>query len=212
MPGLAPLRLSGRYGSGKGAPSELRFEGRGLDLPALRAVAAPFIPAGFAGWDLGGTLDLSLSGRRPAGARGGWAFSGTVSLAGAKFNDPSFTIAGDGLDPVLKLEGTGSPSTGLSFSGSLDISQGESLWKSIYIAWAKHPLKLTAAGRYDSDSGAIDGLTARVLLPEVGSIDITGTAKLAPTPAFDLATESAPEPRSALFPLLARPAFPRRRG
>ena len=197
LPGLAPLRLSGRYGLGKGAPSEFRFEGRGFDLPALRVVAAPFIPAGFAGWDLGGTLDLSLSGRRPAGARGGWAFSGTVSLAGAKFNDPSFTIAGDGLDLVLKLEGTGSPSTGLTFSGSLDVSRGESLWKSIYIAWAKHPLKLTAAGRYDSDSVAIDDLTARILLPEVGSIDITGKAKLAPTPAFDLATES----RLSLGPL-----------
>jgi hypothetical protein len=197
LPGLTPLRLSGTYGSGKDAPSELRFEGRGLDIPALRAIAAPFIPAGFAGWDLGGTLDLSLSGRRPAGPSGDWGFSGTVSLAGAKFNDPSFTIAGDALDPVLKLEGTASPSKGISFSGSLDISHGESLWKSVYIAWAKHPLKLTASGRYDAASGAIDGLAARVVLPEVGSIDITGTAKLVPLPAFDLATES----RLSLGPL-----------
>lgn len=190
LPGLTPLRLSGIYGSEKGAPSEFRFEGGGLDIPALRAIAAPFIPAGFAGWDLGGTLNLSLSGRRPAGPSGDWGFSGTVSLAGAKFNDPSFTIAGDALDPVLKLEGTASPSKGLSFSGSLDVSQGESLWKSVYIAWAKHPLRLTAAGRYDTASGAIDGLAARILLPDVGSIDITGTAKLAPGPAFDFATES----------------------
>ncbi len=197
LPGLTPLRLSGRYGSGKGAPSELRFEGRGLDLPALRAIAAPFIPAGFAGWDLGGTLDLSLSGRRPAGAHGDWGYSGTISLAGVKFNDPSFTIAGDGLDPVVKLEGTGSPAKGISFSGSLDLSRGESLWKSIYIAWAKHPLKLTAAGRFDTASGAIEGLAARILLAEVGSIDITGTAKLPPLPAFDLATES----RLSLGPL-----------
>ncbi len=190
LPGLPPLRLSGRYGLGKGAPSELRFEGRGFDIPSLRVIAAPLIPAGFAGWDLGGTLDLSLSGRRLAGARGDWAFSGTASLAGAKFNDPSFTIAGDGLDPVLTLEGTGSPSTGLTFSGSLNIGHGESLWKSVYVAWDKHPLRLTAAGRFGTASGAIDDLAARILLAEVGSIDITGTARLAPAPAFDLATES----------------------
>ncbi|HMA53673.1 MAG TPA: hypothetical protein VKT17_04390, partial [Acidobacteriota bacterium] len=191
LPGLAPLRLSGKYGSGKGDPAALLFKGRGLDVPALRTIAAPFIPAGFAGWDLGGTLDLSLSGRRIPGPRGDWGFAGTISLAGVKFNDPSFTIAGDGLDPVLKLEGTGSSSTGLSFSGSLDIGHGESLWKSFYVGWDNHPLKLTAAGRYDTASGAIDGLKARILLPEVGSIDITGTARLAPAPAFDLSTETS---------------------
>ena len=197
FPGLPPLLFSGRYGSGQGAPSEISFESRGLDIPKLRTLAAPFIPAGFAGWDLAGSLDLSLSGRRPAGARGDWGFSGTISLAGAKFNDPSFTIAGEGLDPVLKVEGTGSPSKGFSFNGSLDIGHGESLWKSVYVAWDKHPLRLTAAGRYDTASGAIDGLAARVFLPEVGSIDVTGSAKLAPEPAFDLATEA----RLSLGPL-----------
>jgi hypothetical protein len=197
LPGLAPLRISGRYGTGKGAFSELRLDGRGLDVAALRALAGPFTPAGFSGWDLGGTLDLSLSGRRPAASPGDWRFSGTVSLAGAKFNDPSFTIAGEGLDPVLKLEGTGSPSKGLAFTASLDVSKGESLWKSLYIAWAKHPLKLTAAGRYDPASGAIDGLTARVLLPEVGSVDISGSARLGPPTAFDVTAES----RLSLGPL-----------
>jgi len=197
LAGLPPLRLSGKYGSEKGTYSELRLEGRGLEVPALRAIAAPFIPAGFAGWDLDGTLDLSLSGRRPANARDDWGFSGTVSLAGAKFNDPSFTIAGDALDPVLKLDGTGSPSKGLSFRGSLDIGHGESLWKSVYVAWDKHPLRLTAAGRYIPGSAAIEGLAARIFLPEVGTIDIAGSAKLGPAPSFDLTTEA----RLSLGPL-----------
>ncbi len=87
--------------------------------------------------------------------------------------------------------------SGLSFSASLDIGHGESLWKSVYIAWDKHPLRLTAAGRYETASGAIDGLTARILLPEVGSIDVTGSAKIGPTPALDLATEA----RLSLGPL-----------
>ena len=69
LPGLAPLRISGRYGFGKGGAADLRLESRGLDLPALRGLAAPFIPESFAGWDLGGTADLSLSARRPAGSR-----------------------------------------------------------------------------------------------------------------------------------------------
>jgi hypothetical protein len=197
LPGLAPLRLAGRYGSGKSASSELRLDASGLDVPALRALAAPFIPADIAGWDLGGALDLSLFVRRPSAARDEWRVSGTVALAAAKFNDPSFTVAGEGLDPVLRIEASGSASKGLAFKGSLGIGRGESLWKSVYIAWTKHPLKLEAAGRYVPGTGVLDGVTARILVPEVGSIDIAGSAALGPAPAFDLSAEA----RLSLGPL-----------
>ncbi len=190
LPGLTPLRLSGRFGSARSSASEVRLESRGLEVPTLRALAAPFIPAGFAGWDLGGTLDLSLDARRPAGSNADWGLTGTIALADVMFNDPSFTIAGENLDPVLKLEAASSASKGLSFSGSLDIGRGESLWRSVYVSWSKHPLRLTAAGRYDCASGALDGLAARVLLPEVGSVDVTGSAVLGPAPSFDLSTET----------------------
>jgi len=190
LPGLTPLRLSGRFGSATNAASDVRLEGRGLDVPALRAIAAPFIPPGFAGWDLGGTLDLSLAARRPARPNADWGFSGTIAFADTMFNDPSFTIAGEKLNPVFKLEAASSASKGLSFSGSLDIGQGESLWRSVYVSWSKHPLKLTAAGRYDRASGVLDGLAARAFLPEVGSVDVTGSVKLGPAPSFDLSTET----------------------
>ncbi len=191
LPNLAPVRLSGRYGSAPGSPAELKLDVRGLDLPALRAAAGPFVPADFAAWDLGGSLDLALAASRLSGARSDWHVAGTASLAGLKFNDPSFTIAGDGLNPVMKIEGSGSPANGFSFSASLETSQGESLLKSVYVTWSKNPLKLTVSGRYDPGSGAIDGLAARVVLPEVGSIDVKGAARLASAPTFDLATEAS---------------------
>jgi hypothetical protein len=197
LPGLAPLRLAGRYGFGKRASADLRLDARGLDVPALRALAAPFIPADFAGWDLGGALDLSLSVRRPSAPRDDWQVSGTVALAAAKFNDPSFTVAGEGLDPVLRIEASGSASKGLAFKGSLGLGRGESLWKSVYIAWTKHPLELEAAGRYLPGPAVLDGLTVRIHVPEVGSIDIAGSAALGPVPAFDLIAEA----RLSLGPL-----------
>jgi len=190
LPRLAPLRLSGRAGLDPSAAAELRFDAKGLDLPTLRTIGAPFIPTDYSAWDLGGALDLALSARRPAGARRDWTFSGALSLAGAKFNDPSFTIAGDGLDPVIRIDGTGSPAKGFSFNSRLDISRGESLWKSVYITWSQHPLKLTASGRYDPGSGALDGLAARLALPGIGTIDVKGTARLGAAPAFDLATDA----------------------
>jgi hypothetical protein len=199
LPGLAPLRFSGRYGLGRTAATELRLDARGLDLAALRALAAPFLPPALAGWDLGGALDLGLSVLRPSAARDDWRLDGTAGLAGAKFSDPSFTIAGEGLDPVVRLEASGSLSEGLDVKAGLDIGHGESLWGSVYVAWDAHPLKIEASGRYTPPAGAIEGLAARVLVPEVGSIDVEGTAGLAPALAFDLATES----RFSLGPLYA---------
>ena len=190
LPGLAPLRISGRYGFGKDGAVDLRLESRGLDLPALRGLAAPFIPAGFAGWDLGGAAALSLSARRPAGSRAALGLSATVSLAGLRFNDPSFTVAGENLDPVVKLETLRSASGEISFTGGLAVGQGESLWKSVYIPWAQSPLDLAFGGRYDPRSGAVDGLTVRVHLPTIGTVDAAGSAGMVPALSFDLQTDA----------------------
>ena len=197
IPRLALLRLSGRVGLGNMGAARVRLESRGLDIPALRSLAAPFIPESFAGWDLGGTVDLSLAASRPAASGESWGFSGTVSLAQAKFNDPSFTIAGEGLNPVLKVEGALSASKSISFTSDLEIGQGESLWKAVYVSWSKHPLKLTVAGRYDPGSGGVDGLAARFLLPTIGEVDVTGSVQILPSPSFDLRTEA----RLSLGPL-----------
>ena len=197
LPGLSPLLLSGRLGLGKTGVAQVKLESRGLDVPALRALAAPFIPASFAGWDLGGTADLSLAARRPAASGQAWSFSGTISLAGVRFNDPSFSIAGEGLDPMIKVEGTLAASKGIPFTAALDIGQGESLWKAVYVSWSKHPLKMTVAGRYDPGSGGVDGLAARFLLPTIGEVGLTGSVRTRPRPSFDLRTEA----RLSLGPL-----------
>jgi hypothetical protein len=189
LPGLSPLRLSGRFGFGKSRAAQIQLESRGLDVAALRTIASPFAPAGLAAWDLAATADLSLAYRRGT-SPGDWGASGTVSLAGVTFNDPSFTIAGEGLDPALRFEAASAPSKGLSFTGALAIGRGESLWKDVYVSWSKYPLELTASGRYDPASGAVDGLAARAFLPGIGTIDAAGTARLAPAAAFDLGAKA----------------------
>jgi len=185
LPNLPPLRLSGRFGFGRDRPVRLQLENRGLDVAALRTIASPFLPAALSGWELAATADLSLAYRRGAAA-GDWGASGTVSFAGATFNDPSFTIAGEGVDPALRFEGSSSAGKGLSFTGTLDIGRGESLWKAVYISWAQHPLSLTVSGRYDPAAGLVDGLTTRALLPGIGTIDARGMAELSPAHSLDL--------------------------
>ncbi len=186
FPGITPLSVTGRYGLGKAGAAQVKLIGRGLDLPALRGLASPFIPEGLSGWDIGGTADLSIEAARPAPSGENLGFSGTVSLAQFRFNDPSFTIAGEGLDPVLKIEGVYGASKGISFTGALDIGQGESLWKAVYISWNKHPLRLNVGGSYDPGSGGVDGLAARFLLPTIGEVNVAGSVTTRPAPSFDL--------------------------
>jgi hypothetical protein len=197
FPGIAPIFATGRYGLGKAGVAQVRLKSRGLDLPALRALALPFLPEALSGWDLGGSADLSIEAGRPAPSGESLGFSGTVSLARVRFNNPSFTIAGEGLDAVLKVEGTYGASTGMSFTGALDIAQGESLWKTVYISWNKHPLKVTVAGRYDPGSGGVDGLAARIFFPTIGEVNLAGSVMIKPSPSFDLRTDA----RLSLGPL-----------
>lgn len=197
IPDIAPIALTGRIGTGTPPAAELRLEGKGLGLPAVRALASPFIPESLAGWDIGGTADVSLEARSPTSSPEGWRFSGAVSLAQAKFNDPSFTIAGEGLGPALKFEGSWAAATGVSFTGGLEIGSGESLWKTVYVSWIKHPLKATFSGRYDPGSGGVDGLEARFLFPTIGQIDLSGSFHSRPYPAFALKIDS----RLSLGPL-----------
>jgi len=197
FPGIAPLFVTGRYGLGKAGAAQVKLESRGLDIPALRGLASSFIPESLSGWELGGTADLSLEARRPASTRDDWAFSGTLSLAQFRFNDPSFTIAGEGLNPVLKVEGAYGASKRISFTGALDIEQGESLWKAVYVSWNKHPLKVTVSGRYDPASGGVDGLAARFFFPTIGEVNLAGAVNTWPSPSFDLRTDA----RLSLGPL-----------
>jgi len=190
FPGIAPILAEGNFRLGMTPAGRVRLESHGLDIPAVRALAAPFIPESLAGWELGGTADLSLEVRRPASSGVDWGFSSSLSIAQAKFNDPSFTIAGEGLDPVLKVEGEYAASKEILFRGTLEIGQGESLWKAVYVPWSKHPLKMTAAGRYHLDSGGIDGLEARFLFPTIGEISLSGSVKTRPSLWFDLSSHA----------------------
>jgi hypothetical protein len=197
LPGISPFFISGSFKQGEAPAAEMRLETRGLDLPALRSLAAPFIPERLAGWDLAGVADLSLDARRPSSSGKDYGFSAALALAQVRFNDPDFTIAGEGLNPAFKIDGEYSPSSGLAFNGGLDISQGESLWKAVFIPWVEHPLKVTGSGLYNPKSGDIADLKARFEMPTVGEAGLDGSVLTRPSLAFNLESNA----RLSLGPL-----------
>ncbi|MCJ7643587.1 MAG: hypothetical protein MUP28_03795, partial [Candidatus Aminicenantes bacterium] len=200
LPNLAPIRLSGRFDLGPRGVRQAHLECKGLKIPATRRLLAPFIPEGLAGWEFDGTLDFGIDAGSNPGRKGVWEYSGEFAMSQIKFNDPSFTIAGDGLQPVVRINGTYDLAGGvLAWTGALELAQGESLWKNFYVSWNRQPLKADIGGRFSRIARAVDGLKARIVFPALGEIQVDGVARLGPPPSFRLRAGA----RLSLEPLYA---------
>jgi len=189
LPTLSPLCFSGRFDIAPRGVKQAHLESRDLKIPALRALLGPFLPPALADWEADGSIGIVLDAKNRFRPTAGWEFSGAVDMSGTKFNDASFTIAGESLSPRVRVQGDYElPKGGISCTGTLELAQGESLWKDFYISWSKHPLKADLAGRYDPSSGTIDGLSAKFVFPTMGEVRAAGTVRLTPSPSFDLHT------------------------
>ncbi len=187
LPNLSPLRFSGRFDRDPGGVRQASLESRGLKIPALHALLAAFLPSSLSGWDFDGALDIGLKAGSLPDRKGVWEFSGDLAVSQAKFSDPLSSLAGDGLQPAVRIKGTYEPAQGVvDWTGEIELAQGESLLKDFYISWRDQPLKAEISGRFSRSVRAIDSLTARVTLPKIGEIHADGEARLGKPPAFQL--------------------------
>jgi hypothetical protein len=200
LPNLAPLRLSGRFDLDPRGVRQARLESNGLKLSALRRLLAPLMPGSLAGWDFDGALDIGVEAGSFPDQKGVWKFSSDLALSQAKFNDPSSTLAGEGLQPVVRIKGIYEPAKGVvDWTGAVELAHGESLLKDFYISWGDQPLKADVAGRFSLAARTVDGLTARVVLPTLGEIHADGEARLETPSSFQLRAGA----RLSLGPLYA---------
>jgi hypothetical protein len=200
LPNLAPIRFSGQFDFDPLNVRQAHLESKGLKIPALRGLLAPFMPAGLADWELDGALDFVLEAESLPGLKGDWGFSGELAMSQTKFNNSSFTIAGDGLQQVARFKGTYEPAKDIfAWTGSIELTQGESLWKDLYISWSKQPLEAYIAGRFSRAAMFIDGLTARIVFPTLGELHSSGSVRLGTSSSFRLQAGA----RLSLDPLYA---------
>ena len=203
LPPLPPLDLTGRLGFGPHVSRSVSLSGKGFDIPALREFLGAFVPAALAEWEAQGAFDLSARATHDGRSGGAWGISAGLDFKSVAFNDPSFTIAGEGLEPAVRIEGTVAPGGGGSpLTASFRLDCGESLFKSFYVSWDKHPVDVTVGGRYDPGSASLDALAARILLPTIGQVDVAGTVRTsAAGPIFDLRGDArlALEPFYSLY-------------
>ena len=200
LPNLAPIRFSGQFDFDPLNIRQARLESKGLKIPALRGLLAPFMASGLDGWELDGALDFALEAGSLPGLKGDWGFSGELAMSQTKFNNSSFTIAGDGLQQVARFKGTYEPAKDiLAWTGAIELTQGESLWKDLYISWSKQPLEAYIAGRFSRAEMFIDGLTARIVFPTLGELHSSGSVRLGTSSSFRLQAGA----RLSLDPLYA---------
>lgn len=187
LPNLATFRVSGRFDIDPRGVRQARLESKGLKIPALRRLLSPLMPGSLAGWDFDGALDFGVEAGSLPDRMGIWKYSGDLALSQAKFNDPSSTFAGEGLEPAVRIKGTYEPAKGVvDWTGEVELARGEALWKDFYISWADHPLKADIAGRFSRVARAVDSLTARVVLPALGEVHADGEARLGTPSSFQL--------------------------
>ncbi len=191
LPPLSPVQSSVRLNLSPRGLKQASLVTRGLKITVLRKLLSSFIPESLKGWEFDGDLDISVEARDSDASREGWDFSGDLTLVQGKFNDPAFTVAGDGLAPRFHLEGQYNPlKSTLSFSGSLELSQGESLWKDFYISWAKYPVKAAITANYGLALQRLEAMAGRLVFPTLGEFQAEGSVLFEPSFSFNLQTNT----------------------
>jgi hypothetical protein len=187
LPALSPVRLSGRFDMDPRGVRQARLETGGQKIPALRALLGPFLPPGLAGWEFDGAVDIAVEAGTTAGPKRDWEYSCVLAMSQVKLNDPTFAIAGEGLEPRVRVKGTYDPAKGLwAWTGALELAQGEFLWNNFYISWEKQPLKADVSGVLEQAAMMVDGLTVRVAFPPLGELHADGALRLAAPASFRL--------------------------
>lgn len=187
LPKLAPIRLAIVFGLAPLWTRQAGLVSRGQSISAIRGLLSPFLPAKLGPWNFDGTVDFTVDTDSGSPGQGPLAFSGEVSLSRGKFNDPDFIVAGDNIQSLVRVRGSYDLTTGgLTWTGTMDLPRGESLWKRLYISWNKFPLGAEIAGRYDRAAGSLEDLAVKVNARSLGEVRAAGRLGLVAPMAFDL--------------------------
>lgn len=208
VPSLPPLLASAKLDLAPRGKKEVSLKIAAVKLSTLRTMFPSLIPAGLSDWELDAACDLSVEARNSRAGPDEWTFSTLFKMADGKFNDPTFTVAGDALQPLVQVTGKFDlPKNKLSFTGALEISRGESLWKAFYISWDKNPMKAVLSGTLDLSNKRLDDLKWQVAFPSLGEISGQGSAGSGPPLSLNLRASFLLS-LGPLYPMLSQSGTP----
>jgi hypothetical protein len=177
-----------------------------ISFQSLLGFFSPYIPPNVKDWEPGGTLGFQMEARNDYEEREeGWEVSVEVEASRVKFHDPSFTLAGESLEPNLFLKTTFRRSSkNIPFSASLDLPQGESLWKDYYIDWNKMPFRGNVSGQLHVSERRITDVSVDASIPDFGKFTATGIIDARQPPWIDLIVTASNLNLSSLYPFIVQ--------
>ncbi len=177
-----------------------------ISFQSLLEFFSPHIPPKVKDWEPDGMLNFQMEARNRYEEREEvWDMSVALEASGVKFHDPSFSLAGESLEPNLILKGTFRRSfKNIPLFFSFDLSQGESLWKDYYIDWNKMPFRGNVSGQVQVFERRIIDVSADASIPDFGKLNSTGIIDAQMPPRVDLTVIASSLNLSTLHPFIAQ--------
>ena len=187
VPSLPPVKTWAKIDLHSQGERYFHLKSSQMDLTSLSTLFSPFLPKEISDWEYDGQANLELEVKNSEQANDEWDFSGSLCLFEGTFNNASFTIAGESLQPKINLKGKYcSSDQSLSFSMAFHLSKGESLWNEYYVNWGKNPLRADIAGVYRIPLNKLDKFSIDASLFPLGRVEGHGILKFQQPHSFDL--------------------------
>jgi hypothetical protein len=179
LPGLPPLQSSARIDLSPRGEKYLKLRSSGIKLEMVRNLFPDFMPKNLEGWEFDSNCGFEAEVKNSPHKKNEWEFSLQLDLSEGKFQDSSLAIAGEALQPRIKLKGKYDLfKKKVLLSGTFSLAQGESLWNDFYINWSKNPVNVGFAGVYSIPSNQLDEISLSASMPTLGEIQAQGMANI----------------------------------
>lgn len=201
-----PFHIEARAGLDREASKSLSLQSSAIGTQSLLEYFSAFIPQSLKDWEPEGKWDLQIGARHVVGEKDdAWEVSAKLGGSGVRFHDPSFSLAGESLEPSLVLEGTFRRSFNeVPLSIDFNLAHGESLWKDFYIDWSRMPIRGHIQGVIRASQKKITGLSLEAALPGFGRISSQGFIDLHEPLSVDLSLSATGLDLSSIYSFITQ--------
>jgi hypothetical protein len=205
-----PFEVEAHAGLDPRDPVSFSAKSSGIEFRTLRDFFSFAIPPEIEDWEPDGRLDIRIEARNAFRENEQiWEVSAGLEAFDVRFHNPPFTVAGESLHPNLTVEGSFDRNLDeITFSVDAELSQGESLWRDFYIEWSEMPIQGTISGRFHRPRKELSDVTAKMAIPDFGTIEAGGHLDLKEPRSADLRIEASALKLSSLYAFINHGRIP----